>query len=392
MATALTLHPAPRLEPAPPAPPVREIAPTLQGARVPDSLFERAGLVGSHLLSMLRVAIPGKLLLRGGHDPIAVLGATGSGRHTVADALHLAARDLLGRSGGRVDVSLADSPTDTGVLDAALRRARGGTLIVEGLGTLPGPGRRVAARLIDVAARRDDVLVIAVVDTGADAEDEGLPAGRPRMMWWPGTRLELPRLSQRGDDVRELVAHVLVSTRADVGGPLAEPCEDVVTALTAEARGRQIEAVGELRHLVRDVVFDAFARHGRPLPLAPADVARALGKDVSRHSTPDAAFEPPADIDPDMLARLANTHGIPAHVLAQQVVVLREVIARLDDAPRSYANILERAEDIKRAALWLWAGADSQASFRKAFGEQRHMQPSKSVSWAFYNRVFKREI
>ena len=60
--------------------------------------------------------------------------------------------------------------------------------------------------------------------------------------------------------------------------------------------------------------------------------------------------------------------------------------------PRSYRNILDRAEDIQRAGLWLMTGARTQAEFRRHFGEERYMRPTKSVAWAFYNRVFKRDM
>ncbi len=298
-----------------------------------------------------------------------------------------------GGRGARVDTAGAVS-AGAGALADARRRAAGGTLVVEGLPGLPAAGRRVAARLIETAARRDDVLVLAVVDP-LDPEG-GLPAARPgpreRLSWWPGTRLELPTLSERGDDVRGLVEHLLRVTSSEAGAAELTTAPEVVAALVAEARARRIESVGELRHLVRDVVFDTFAGRGGPGVLVVEDVAQALGSGHGAGQADATPYEVPAAVDADTLRRLAVIHSVPERVLAQQVTVLQQVIAGLDDAPRSYTNILERAEDIKRVALWLWAGADSQADFRKAFGPQRHMQPSKSVSWAFYNRVFKREV
>ena len=59
--------------------------------------------------------------------------------------------------------------------------------------------------------------------------------------------------------------------------------------------------------------------------------------------------------------------------------------------PRSYRNIMTKAEDVQRAAMWLLTQASTQADFRRYFGEEGFMRPTKSVAWAFYNRVFQRE-
>lgn len=108
------------------------------------------------------------------------------------------------------------------------------------------------------------------------------------------------------------------------------------------------------------------------------------GFDVRRLDAPE--------VDQRLLERLARIHGISAEAMTAQVAIIREAMEGLTDRPRSYANVIERTEDIKRAALWLLAGANSQAEFRRYFGTARHLQPSKSVAWSIFHRVFKRNV
>ena len=93
-----------------------------------------------------------------------------------------------------------------------------------------------------------------------------------------------------------------------------------------------------------------------------------------------------------LLQELSELHGVPEHVLTKQMEVLREVVDSIDDVPRSYRNIMTRADDVMRTGLWLLSGGETQAAFRRFFGEERFMRPTKSVAWAFYNRVFKRDV
>jgi hypothetical protein len=159
-----------------------------------------------------------------------------------------------------------------------------------------------------------------------------------------------------------------------------------------------LESVTRLRDLIRDVVFEQASADAPPLKLTSEHVRPTLERNfeqtektrVSRDVALVASqFE--AMAPQDLLTRLSELHGVPAELLTRQVEVLRDVIAHIDDVPRSYRNIMDRADDIQRASLWLLTGANTQAEFRRFFGTERFMQPTKSVAWAFYNRVFKRE-
>jgi len=110
----------------------------------------------------------------------------------------------------------------------------------------------------------------------------------------------------------------------------------------------------------------------RPVALVPARTAEA----------------PP--IDPRQLAELAALHGVPEEVLVRQVEVLREIASSIRGVPASYRNTVDKVEDVQRAALWLMSGATTQAGFRRFFGTEGFMRPTKSVAWDFFNRVFKR--
>ncbi|MFO0748432.1 MAG: hypothetical protein U1F43_22620 [Myxococcota bacterium] len=88
--------------------------------------------------------------------------------------------------------------------------------------------------------------------------------------------------------------------------------------------------------------------------------------------------------------QLARTHGVSVDLLMRQVQIFREIMQSIDGVPKSYRNIVDRIEDVQRAAVWLLSGATTQADFRRFFGTETFMRPTKSVAWDFFNRVFKR--
>ena len=96
------------------------------------------------------------------------------------------------------------------------------------------------------------------------------------------------------------------------------------------------------------------------------------------------------DVDEEQLVRLAELHQVPVELLRRQVELLRDVIRSIDGVPKSYRNIVDKADDVQRGALWILSGATTQAGFRRFFGPEGFMRPTKSVAWDFFNRVWKR--
>ncbi|MGM0575635.1 MAG: hypothetical protein ACQEXJ_07895 [Myxococcota bacterium] len=346
--------------------------------------LDRLGIVGERFRTDLLHDLKAKVLLREARDTVEVRGPSGSGRHTVARAAHAACRDLLGRSGARVDVDCARAAQDVGLgetLTRSLREAATGTLVLDRTDALSAPDRELVGR-----ALRESPAETLVVALGEDAA--------------PGaTRIDVKPLHEREDDIWQLVEHFWEATAAecDVAGCRGfsrQAKADIAAAIRETGLG----SVRRLREVVRDLVFGALAEGAPPLKLTSERVRPYLetrfGQTAGDREERDVALVDSrfaALPDDSLLARLARTHGVPERVLSRQAEVIHDVITSIDDVPPSYRNIMDRADDIMRASLWLLSGATTQAEFRRYFGSERFMRPTKSVAWAFYNRVFKRE-
>lgn len=362
-----------------------QTAPTTLDGRLMATL-DASGIVGSGLRRELVHELKSRLVLRGGDDMLAVTGGPGTGKGLVAEAMHRAAALELGRDGALVSfpcVEHGDTSTFHDTFDAALAEAQGGTLVLDRVDSL-SPDRR--SDIMGRLGRADsDALVVAL---------ETVPSSIR------ATRVRLKPLHEREDDIWELLDHFY---QAAAAGQDMGPCRGFSRQAKADmaqiVRDTHMESVALLRDVVRDLVFDAAARGDLGLKLTSEAVRPYLedrfGQDradrIGRQlELVDSQFSDVAATT--LISHLATLHGVSESVLAQQVQVLREVIDGIDDLPRSYRNIMDRSDDILRAALWLSSGAQTQAEFRRFFGDERFMRPTKSVAWAFYNRVFKRDM
>ncbi|HRE90214.1 MAG TPA: hypothetical protein PK095_13855 [Myxococcota bacterium] len=364
--------------------------------------LDRAGIVGQRLRERLAKDLKAKVLFRRGGDAIEVIGLPGTGKHKVVSAAHEAANAAFGRSGGlsvfRCDELDRNERGERELpLEAAVHRAidgaRGGTLVFERFGELEASRRAQVTRAM--RERGGEAVLIAVSDKELDGS---------ALDSRPATSIRLKPLHERDEDIWELVDHFY--------GGLAEEhrlgeCEGFsrqAKADMAEAvRETSLTSVRRLRDIVRDVVFEALAEGDLPLKLTSDHVRpyleRTFGQTEESRRRHDAAlvmsqFDAPEVSDPQtasLIAQLAELHGVSADLLRREVEVLREVVDSVHGVPRSYRNIMTKAEDIQRAAMWLLTGASTQADFRRFFGEEGFMRPTKSVAWAFYNRVFQRE-
>lgn len=291
-------------------------------------ILDQHGVVGERFRRELVHDLKAKVLFRGARDAVEVSGPAGSGRKTVASVVEAAASEVLGRS---VDVTIVDA------------------------GAEPVPG---------------------------------------------SARIRVKPLHEREDDLWEMIAHFFDALAKEhdlqgCGGFSRQATADIAEVV----RETGLESVRSLRDLVRDLVFEALAEG--PLPhkitseLCRPHLEAVFGQTATRRAERDVAVLESAFAalpSRSLLEELASVHGVAPEVLERQAAVIRDVVASIDDVPRSYRNIMDRTEDVLRASLWLLTGAETQAAFRRHFGGERFMRPTKSVAWAFYNRVFKRDM
>jgi hypothetical protein len=351
--------------------------------------FDRMGVVGQRFRESLTHDLKSKLIEPEALQTIEVVGGPGSGRHLVASVVHAAARTCLERTGPRVDVDCGaiDLASLEPRLQATLGGLEGGTLVLDRVDVLGEAGQSELRRILNES--NTDTLVCAL---RGDATAKPLVQGKGRIVVKP--------LHEREEDVWQLIEHFFVT--AEKSCPL-EGCRgfsrQALTDIATMVQDTGVVSVRRLRGIVRDLVFEASLLNEAPLKLTSHLVRPYLESQFGQTREEREARQ--ADLVSSQFDSLAHRstvdsiaalHQLPAELLTRQSEVLRDVIGYIDDVPRSYRNIMDRSEDVMRAALWVMSGATTQAEFRRFFGDERFMRPTKSVAWAFYNRVFKRDV
>ncbi|MFO0748738.1 MAG: hypothetical protein U1F43_24205 [Myxococcota bacterium] len=362
------------------------------------SALDRVGIVGQRLRERLVKDLKAKVVLRGGQDAVEVIGAPGTGKHKVVDAVHEVGRAVLGRTGGIHRLS-CDEPASWSVgradsaVGKAIDSARGGTLVLERFNALRLEDRAQVARVM--RDRGQDALILAVSDREPEA---GALDTRP------ATSIRLKPLHERDEDIWELADHFFGAMVEDkvVDAELCQGFSRQAKADLSEAvKETGLASVRKMRDIVRDIVFEVMVEGELPLKLMSEHVRpylqRNFGQTEEGRRQHDVAliasqFEAPEITgSKSLIQQLAETHGVSPELLRREVEVLREVVESIQGVPTSYRNIMTKAEDVQRAAMWILTGATTQADFRRYFGEEGFMRPTKSVAWAFYNRVFQRD-
>jgi DNA-binding NtrC family response regulator len=359
-----------------------------------NQALDQAGVIGPQLRESLRHDLKAKLLLRSGRDPVEIVGPRGSGKYTVAQAAHVAAKELLGRDDKCVYFDCEASSTgDFPLLPSALEEAAGGTLILQHYGSLPWHSQR---KLMESAeASSSNALILALNRDSRQERSQGDLT----------TSINVKPLHERETDIWDLIDHFFTAAIEDMpqlddeGTTCMGFSRQSKADIAEVVRKTNLTSVRKLRTVVRDIAFGTLAGGEIPLKLTSEHVRPYL--EANFHQTENArgmhdaalvASQFETLLDRTLLEQLAETHDVPTSIMERQADLVREVIGYLDDGPRSYRNILTKMEDVQRAGLWLMTGARTQADFRRYFGDERFMRPTKSVAWAFYNRVFKRDM
>jgi two-component system response regulator GlrR len=209
-------------------------------------------------------AIDRAALAARGDQPVLVRGPAGSGRSTLARAIHawsarsngpletlhcaavpepLQGREILGCAAGTY-------PALPGAFEGALARAAGGTLLIEGIESLAAPVRTALARAIATRAYRpegshEDRPLRARVVATSDRVSAETPLGVAHQ------EVVLAPLSERREDILPLAAHFLALLAAEAGAQTVGFAPDARAALLEET---WVGNVAELRERVRQAV------------------------------------------------------------------------------------------------------------------------------------------
>ncbi len=234
-------------------------------------------------------------------ESVVIFGAAGTGKSEASRALHEASRAGLGAF-VVIDVSLEAMEA----LARAAREARGGTLVLEGLASLPHDGQRALARLV---ASEPDVRV--VVELRRDPR-ELVEEGRVIRELWAalgGLRVEVPSLRDRGEDVPLLVRALVVDLGLD--DVALDPLE--IAALRARSFDDHVRGL-------RAAVGDALARAHAAASALPEGPLRPFK---------DAKEEVVAEFERRYVMELLDRHGGNVSRAAEEAGLDRNHVARL---------------------------------------------------------------
>ncbi|MEC9072558.1 MAG: hypothetical protein VX938_09280, partial [Myxococcota bacterium] len=147
-----------------------------------QTALEDFGVVGTDLRDALSRDFTSKLLLRQGRDHLHLVGPPGTGKNLVADVAHSLARDVLGRTDDRIDLSCRDERGPdawSAELRQAVAAADGGTLVMQGYEALDQRQRSLAGDVFREAEERP--LVISIARTQGLRPDTNRPLTRIEM-------------------------------------------------------------------------------------------------------------------------------------------------------------------------------------------------------------------
>ena len=390
-----------------------------------ETACDAHGLVGGGLRQMLRREVTAKVLLRRARDIVLVSGPTGVGKEMVAASIHRAAADALGRDGNLIEVNCANLRGGLfeselfghlrGAFTGADRdyaglvgKANGGTLVLDEIQSLEPQdqarllrflGEREFRAVGDATVRRTNALIILSTNKNL-AEMVQSGTFRRDVLDRAAAKIKVPTLWERRQDIGELAQQFAMEAAADLGanaddfyGLTRRARADVETAVV---RAQEV-SVRRLREIIRDAVFMA-AANGLGEALESTDITDILGRELSfreEHRDAQDLVELEQEFDlavsRALFADLAARHSISRRSLNALVRAIHGLIDEMDDRPRTYRNVVERTQRLSKVALWLVSRAETQADFRRFFGQLDSEMPTKSVAHQIYYDVFPKK-
>ena len=264
--------------------------------------------------------------------PLLVEGEIGTGKLTLADALHVASDGGDAAASERrafvvVDGQSLDAATIAADGEALLAEAHTGTLVIREIGDVPFEAQGGLAALV-ARAKTQDVRVVATTRRNLDAAIEA-GAFREELARELAARIELPPLRDRRGDIALLVEHFarrLGATSAAIP----------TKKLAALNRHDFAENVRELERVVANLLADAGAPLGAGAKDTAPDTPEALGLEVAYRDILVKNL-PFADAKQAVLDRFASAYVV--YAVAVQGGHVARAAAASGLAPR-YFNIL----------------------------------------------------
>lgn len=385
-----------------------------------ESACDTVGVIGSEIRTHLARELHSKVLLRHASDVVLLTGETGAGKEMTAAVCHEAARIGLGRSGKLVELNCATlsgslfeselfghrrgaftgADKDFGGL---VERAAGGTLVLDEVQALEAQnqakllrflGEREYRRVGDDRTRGSDAFIILAsnhdlksrVDAGTFRRD---------LLDRASAKINVPSLFDRRNDIGDLAQHFALEA-AEVAGL------DDFMGLTRRAKsdveaavmGCREVSVRRLREVVRNAVFMAAA--DGDVDALESDLLRPTLEEEFGFSEAAGEHRDVVELEEEfdsLLARhqlsaLSQRHRVSKRALHRWCTAIKATIDEMDDAPKSYRNVVDRTSKLSKVALWLVSGAESQADFRRFFGSMDADMPTKSVAHQVFYDVF----
>ncbi|PWE31012.1 nitrogen regulation protein NR(I) [Pararhodobacter marinus] len=259
--------------------------------------------------------------------PALITGESGTGKSLLARALH----DFSDRRAQ--PFVLASAQDFTGDQNSAgtamMARARGGSLVIDGLGDLDATAQARLVRLLD-SMPPDGPRIIAIADGTLNGT---LEAGNFRHDLYyrlSGVTLHVPPLRERIEDIPLLAEHFLARAARDGGNPrrLSTSALELVRQYRWPGNVRQLENVirrlvitGQEPEIGRAEIESALNAHPAAAPSGESSEAGTLAESVARH-----------------VRRYFELHGadLPPPGVYQRI--LREVEAPLIDIALEYTG------------------------------------------------------
>ncbi|MCB1395569.1 MAG: response regulator [Rhodobacter sp.] len=221
--------------------------------------------------------------------PVLITGESGTGKSLIARALH----DFSDRRAQPfVLASAQDFSAEGGSGGASLiARARGGSLVIDGLGDLDSAAQARLVRLLDMLPE-DGPRIIAIADGTLNGALESGAFRHDLYYRLSGVTLQVPPLRERIEDIPLLAEHFLARAARDGGNQrkLAPAALELARQYRWPGNVRQLENVirrlvitGQEAEIGRAEIETALNAHPSSAPPGEAAQDGTLGESVARH-------------------------------------------------------------------------------------------------------------